>query len=175
MTAPGENPDCGDEDRDAMTSRLMTARILGCTLVVGFAALAPASALAGRNSDHPGITSQGRAGGHTTALLPAPVQASQGQRRGGGESQSSGPQTAPIVTTPHGAQTAEGVVQSVSATTVTLRQLDGTTVAIPVDRQTAVFVDGHPGRIGDASPGYVVVATWASGAPASVLLFYSAS
>jgi hypothetical protein len=174
MTAAGENPGRGHEDRDAMTTRLTRARLLGCALVVASVALAPAPALAGR-SVHPGDVSPGRAGDNTTVLPPTPARNSQGQRRGGEGTQPFGPQTVPLPITARGGQTSEGVVQSLSATTVTLRQLDGTTVAIPVDRQTVVLVDGRPGRIGDASPGYVVVASWASGSPASVLLFYSAS
>jgi hypothetical protein len=70
---------------------------------------------------------------------------------------------------------AQGVVQSISSTSVTVRQLDGTTVAVPVGRQTAVYIDGKSARLGAARPGDVLVASWTSGQPATVLRFYSTS
>jgi hypothetical protein len=48
-----------------------------------------------------------------------------------------------------------GVVQSVSATEITLRELDGTVVALAVGPVTRVHVNGNPARLEDVRPGFV--------------------
>src|SRR6476660_6239292 len=42
----------------------------------------------------------------------------------------------------HGAGTGEGIVQSVSAGAIVLRELDGSIVSVPVGSSTHVFLDG---------------------------------
>jgi len=65
----------------------------------------------------------------------------------------------------------QGVVQSVTPSTVVVRELDGTIVGVPISGRTKVTVDGKPARIGDVKPGYVLVATWKAGQPAPTLRF----
>ncbi len=48
-----------------------------------------------------------------------------------------------------------GVVQSVSATEITLRELDGAVVPIAVGPSTRVQVNGAPARLEDVRPGFV--------------------
>ena len=48
-----------------------------------------------------------------------------------------------------------GVVQSVSATEITLRELDGTLVSLAVGPATRVRVNGAPARLEDVRPGFV--------------------
>jgi hypothetical protein len=78
--------------------------------------------------------------------------------------------TAPL--TPAGATvTVEGVVQSVSSSTVLVKQLDGSAVIVPVDRTTQFFVNGKSARVGDVKRGFVLIGTFQAGRPASVLRF----
>src|SRR5580692_2215194 len=82
--------------------------------------------------------------GHTLRLLP-----------GHGS-----PVTAPAApAVGQAAQTEQGVVQSISARTLVLRELDGAIVTIPIGVQTQIFVDGRPARVEDVKPGFVVVAS----------------
>ena len=71
----------------------------------------------------------------------------------------------------HGVQTAEGVVQSVTATAVALRQLDGSTVSVPIGRHTVVFVNARHTRLAAVKPGFVLAASWVAGKAAAVLRF----
>jgi hypothetical protein len=50
-----------------------------------------------------------------------------------------------------------GVVQSVSASGLMLKTLDGSTVAAAVDARTRVLIDGKPASILDVHPGFVAV------------------
>ena len=82
----------------------------------------------------------------------------------------------PVTTTttlsPSGASLAvQGVVQAVSPSTVLVKQLDGSSVIVPVDRRTQVFVNGRPAAWGDVKPGFVLIASWQSGKPATALHF----
>jgi len=78
--------------------------------------------------------------------------------------------TAPL--TPPGALVSvQGVVQSVSASTVLVKQLDGSAVIVPVDKTTQFYVNGKPAHIGDVKRGFVLIGTFQSGRPASVLRF----
>jgi hypothetical protein len=63
----------------------------------------------------------------------------------------------------------EGIVQSVSAKAIVLRELDGTTVSIPVAVSTHVFVDGRRASLRDVKAGFVASAAWTAGKPARVL------
>jgi len=57
----------------------------------------------------------------------------------------------------------EGIVQSVSASGLVLRQLDGSEVRIAVTAKTRVFVDGRRSGIRGVRPGFVVSAAWTAG------------
>ncbi len=70
-----------------------------------------------------------------------------------------------------GMQSGEGVVQSVSTKAVVVRQLDGTTLTVPTDSRTVVFIDGRRAGLGDVEPGYVLAASWIPGKPVTVLRF----
>ena len=92
------------------------------------------------------------------------------------QSQSQGNRNGPVVTTtaaaPGSSQAAQGVVQSVGSTTVVVKQLDGSTVTVPVDRKTTqVFVNNKHSQWTDVKPGYVLSATWKAGKPAPTLRF----
>jgi hypothetical protein len=71
----------------------------------------------------------------------------------------------------HGPQTAAGVVQSVSPAAVTLKQLDGTLVSVPIDRHTVIFVNARRARLAAVQPGFVLDAHWIAGKVAQVLHF----
>jgi hypothetical protein len=75
----------------------------------------------------------------------------------------------------HGAGTGEGIVQSVSAGAIVLRELDGSTVSVPVGSSTHVFVDGKKASIRDVKVGFVASATWKAGKPAPVLKVFNLS
>jgi len=63
----------------------------------------------------------------------------------------------------------EGIVQSVSAKAIVLRELDGRTVSVPVALSTHVFVDGKRSSLRVVKAGFVASAAWKTGKPASVL------
>jgi hypothetical protein len=65
----------------------------------------------------------------------------------------------------------QGVVQAVSGSAVVVRQLDGSTVSVGIDRKTKVVIDGRSGKVGDVRPGFVLVTTVKSGQPAANLRF----
>jgi len=65
----------------------------------------------------------------------------------------------------------QGVVQSVSISAVNVRQLDGSTVSVAIDRRTKITIGGRPGRITEVKPGFVLVTTVKAGQPASTLRF----
>ena len=75
----------------------------------------------------------------------------------------------------HGAGTGEGIVQSVSASAIVLRELDGSTVSVPVGSSTHVFVDGKKALLRDVKVGFVASATWKAGKPAPVLKVFNLS
>lgn len=75
-----------------------------------------------------------------------------------------------------GPQSAQGVVQSLTATAVVLRELDGSTVSVPVDPRTRIVVNGKPAALADVEPGFVGSASWTGGKSAPELdTFASAS
>ncbi len=105
----------------------------------------------------------------------APAFASHGGGTGGS---SSGNGSTPTKNTPaphpgrgSGKVSVQGVVQSVSASAVSVRLLDGTVSSVPYDRKTQVLVNGRSGRIVNVRPGFVLVASWKAGKPAAVLRF----
>lgn len=65
--------------------------------------------------------------------------------------------------------TGKGIVQSVSAQAIVLRELDGSTVRVPVASSTHVFVDGKRASLRDVKAGFVASAAWRGGKPARVL------
>jgi hypothetical protein len=65
----------------------------------------------------------------------------------------------------------QGVVQAVSPSVVMVRQLDGSSVSIAIDRGTKVTINGHPANINAVKPGFVLVSTVKPGQPASSLRF----
>jgi hypothetical protein len=75
----------------------------------------------------------------------------------------------------HGAGTGEGIVQSVSTSAIVLRELDGSTVSVPVGSSTHVFVDGKKALLRDVKVGFVASATWKAGKPAPVLRVFNLS
>ena len=65
----------------------------------------------------------------------------------------------------------QGVVQSETAAVVVVRQLDGTTVNVPYDKKTQFFIDGKKAGADEVRSGYVLVASWSAGKPATTLRF----
>jgi hypothetical protein len=59
-----------------------------------------------------------------------------------------------------GERTDQGVVQSVSGSTVVIRALDGSTLSVPVGPGTRVLVDGRLAAPDGIAPGDVAVVTW---------------
>ena len=94
----------------------------------------------------------------------APALAQSGKGPVKSTTQTTGSHSAPVVRV-------QGVVQSVSASAVVVRQLDGSAVSAAIDRRTKITIDGRPGKIGDVKPGFVLVTTVKAGQPASTLRF----
>lgn len=69
----------------------------------------------------------------------------------------------------------QGIVQSVSAKAIVLRQLDGSTVSVPVASSTRFFVDGKRASLRDVKAGFVASATWKAGRPAQVFKAFDLS
>jgi hypothetical protein len=69
----------------------------------------------------------------------------------------------------------EGIVQSVSANAIVLRELDGSTVSISVATSTHVFVDGKQASLHDVEAGFVASASWKTGGSARVLQAFDLS
>jgi hypothetical protein len=69
----------------------------------------------------------------------------------------------------------KGIVQSVSATAIVLRELDGSTVRVPVALSTHVFVNGLRASLRDVRAGFVASAVWKAGRPARVLQAFDLS
>ena len=64
-----------------------------------------------------------------------------------------------------------GVVRSVSGSAVIVRQLDGSTVSVGISRNTHITVDGHPTKVSDVKPGFVLVTSVKAGQAASTMRF----
>jgi hypothetical protein len=69
----------------------------------------------------------------------------------------------------------EGIVQSVSADAVVLRELDGSTVSVPVVSSTQVFVDGQRASLREIKAGFVASGEWKAGRSAQVLRAFDPS
>ena len=76
---------------------------------------------------------------------------------------------------PARADARKGIVQSVSPKAIVLRELDGSTVRVPVGRGTRVFVDGKRAALRNVRAGFVASATWAAGRPARVFHAFNLS
>ena len=63
----------------------------------------------------------------------------------------------------------KGIVQSVGATQIELRALDGTVVSFAVAARTRIRVNGVPARLSDIRPGYVATVTHNGSRPAVVI------
>jgi hypothetical protein len=69
-----------------------------------------------------------------------------------------------------GRRISRGIVQAVSLRTVLLRQLDGSTLTVPVNARTRVRLDGRRATLADVRPGFVAIAVWTRiGRPAQEL------
>lgn len=62
-----------------------------------------------------------------------------------------------------------GIVQSVSATAIVLKELDGNTITIAVGKSTRVLVNGRAASLSDIGPGFVAAVTYEEGKPARAI------
>jgi hypothetical protein len=69
----------------------------------------------------------------------------------------------------------EGIVQSVFANAIVLRELDGSSVTVSVAASTQVFVDGKQASLRDVRAGFVASAAWKAGKSARVLQAFDLS
>src|SRR5262245_5541788 len=77
---------------------------------------------------------------------------------------------------PHGqAGSARGIVQSTTATVVLVKELDGTSVEIPIGPSTHFFLDGKRATLATVRPGRVAMASWKAGKAAMKLQVFDAS
>jgi hypothetical protein len=67
---------------------------------------------------------------------------------------------------------AHGIVQSVAAGAVVVKELDGSAVSVPVGSSTHIFVDGSRGSLAAVVPGFVASASWKAGKAAAELLVF---
>jgi len=88
-----------------------------------------------------------------------------------GKSSQNGGAATPVSHFGNATVSVQGVVQSVGGSTVIVRQLDGSLVSIGIGKSTHITVDGHPGKISDVKPGFVLVTTVKAGQPVSTLRF----
>ena len=73
---------------------------------------------------------------------------------------------------PRAPQIDRGIVQSVSADQIVLRELDGSTAALAVGPATRVLVNGLPATLADVEPGFVARVTHDGQAPARAVLAF---
>lgn len=62
-----------------------------------------------------------------------------------------------------------GIVQSVSPTEIVLRELDGSSVALPVNGDTRVLLNGSPAQLADIQPGFVAAVAHNGTRPARLI------
>lgn len=80
------------------------------------------------------------------------------------------PSASTVAGAAHGGPPSErGVVQSVSASGLVLKTLDGSTVAAAVSARTRVLIDGKPASILDVHPGFVAVVSFRGGSGQAAL------
>ena len=70
---------------------------------------------------------------------------------------------------PRGLTVDRGVVQSVSATQIVLRELDGSSVALVVNGTTQVLLNGSPAHLTDIQPGFVAAVAHNGSRPARLV------
>src|SRR5436190_15921750 len=70
---------------------------------------------------------------------------------------------------------ARGIVQSTTATIVLVKELDGTSVEIPIGVSTHFFLDGKRATLAAVRPGRVAMASWKAGKAAMKLQIFAAS
>lgn len=68
-----------------------------------------------------------------------------------------------------------GIVQSLSSTRLTLRSLDGSTIALALDARTRFRLNGRPASVGDLRPGHVAEVVLVRGSARVVRAFGSRS
>jgi len=73
------------------------------------------------------------------------------------------------------AGSARGIVQSVAADAIAVKELDGTALRIPVGQSTHVFFDGRRANLGNVRPGLVAIASWKANKAAAKLQLFDAS
>jgi hypothetical protein len=93
----------------------------------------------------------------------------QGQRHRLFTHLSSAELTVTIAGTEHHIRIDRGTVEVVSSTRVVLKELDGSSVTIPIDSGTRIVVDGQEASISDVKEGYVGLAMRDGDNPARVL------
>ena len=89
----------------------------------------------------------------------------------GKSSSKSGPPTTTVSHSGDATVSVQGVVQSAGGSAVVVKQLDGSTVSVGISRNTHITVDGHPSRVSDVKPGFVLVTTVKAGQAASTMRF----
>jgi hypothetical protein len=67
-----------------------------------------------------------------------------------------------------------GTVQSASSSSITLSELDGKTVTVPLDASTKVRSMGRPATIGDVKEGEIAFTVRQAGAPARIVRAFQA-
>jgi hypothetical protein len=77
--------------------------------------------------------------------------------------------TTTVIQPTSGTQNVQGVVQSLTSSSIVVRLLDGTTIGVPVSSKTKVTINGRGARLTDVRPGFVLAATWKAGQPALTL------
>jgi len=70
---------------------------------------------------------------------------------------------------PRGLTVDRGIVQSVSASQIVLRELDGSSVPLAVDGSTRVLLNGRPAQLADLQPGFVAAVFHNGSRPARVV------
>jgi hypothetical protein len=71
--------------------------------------------------------------------------------------------------------TRRGIVQALSAKAITLKELDGTTLSVPVDAKTRVFINGKRALLREVRPGFAAIAKGKAGKPARELRTFDLS
>lgn len=94
-----------------------------------------------------------------------------GNDKGNGDAHGKPVKTTPTSKGHSGNVSVLGVVQAVWPTGVAVKQLDGSSVSVPVGHGTKVMIDGKPGSLSQVRPGAVLAATWQAGTIPSLLRF----
>jgi len=111
--------------------------------------------------------------GLAMALAAAPAGFAAGPKTDG-SGKPSKPASGPAATA-QGPKSAQGVVQFLTPTAVVVKELDGSSVSVPVDQGTQVLVNGTLAVLGDVEPGFVAIASWTGNNPAQELETFNSS